>query len=249
MAKNATKKITARKRSDGRPLQQYAALPYICNPDGTLEVLVMSSRETRRAVIPKGWPMKNRKSWKAAEIEARQEAGVLGVVGRRRLGQYRYWKRLERSFALVKVSVFPLRVTRHLTDWREKHERVLFWMNPEDAATLVDEPELGELIRDFAAALDGKGKKPAGKKAVAKKAVAKKPKAATGAKAADRSKAGTKNDVGSKEDAGSKKEIGSKKDVGGKNDVGTGKAREKKDVGGKGRKPAGRRSGDVAVAA
>ncbi|MDF2996644.1 MAG: hypothetical protein K0R27_2281 [Xanthobacteraceae bacterium] len=155
MAKSSVKK---KRPSDGRPQQQYAALPYVRNENGTIEVLVMSSRETRRAVIPKGWPMRNRKSWKTAEIEARQEAGLIGEIGHRSIGEYRYWKRLDSSFVLVKVAVYPLRVTRQLTDWPEKHERVQKWLPPEDAAALVDETELGEIIVTFSQSIVPKPK-------------------------------------------------------------------------------------------
>ncbi len=147
MAKDKQKK---RHLADGRPLEQVAALPFRITEDGGVDILVMTSRETHRVVIPKGWPMKNRKDWKSAQIEARQEAGVIGDIGRKRIGQYRYWKRLETHFALVKVSVYPLAVRRQLSDWPERHERAQMWINAEDAALLVDEPELGALIVEFA---------------------------------------------------------------------------------------------------
>lgn len=139
-----------RRVTDGRPLSQVAALPFRLAEGGGVEVLVMTSRETQRVIIPKGWPMKNRKDWKSAQIEARQEAGVVGDVGRKRLGQYLYWKRLDTHFALVKVSVYPLAVRRQLADWPERHERAQTWLSAEDAALLVDEPELGAIILDFA---------------------------------------------------------------------------------------------------
>ncbi|MCS0504426.1 NUDIX hydrolase [Ancylobacter sp. GSK1Z-4-2] len=115
-----------------------------------MQILLVSSRETHRAVIPKGWPMRNRKDWKSAQIEARQEAGIVGDISRKRIGQYLYWKRLDTHFALVKVSVFPLAVRRQLGDWPERHERERRWMTPEDAALLVDETDLGALITEFA---------------------------------------------------------------------------------------------------
>lgn len=161
MAKTSIKK---KRPSDGRTLRQYAALPYMRNEAGEVEVLIMSSRETRRAVIPKGWPMRSLKGWKAAEIEAREEAGLVGQISSRSVGQYLYWKRLPSSFVLVKVVVYPLRVTRQLADWPEKHERDRQWVNPQDAATLIDETDLGELIVAFARSLDAKPK------AVAKRA-------------------------------------------------------------------------------
>ncbi|SCW30223.1 NUDIX hydrolase [Ancylobacter rudongensis] len=145
----AKPKQIKRRATDGRPLSQVAALPYRV-VDGGVEVLVMTSRETQRVIIPKGWPMKNRKDWKSAQIEARQEAGVIGDIGRKRLGQYLYWKRLESHFALVKVAVYPLAVRRQLADWPERHERAQTWISAEDAALLVDEPELGAIILDFA---------------------------------------------------------------------------------------------------
>lgn len=144
--------IKQRKRaaSDGRPLEQVAALPYRLSADGELQILLTTSRDTHRAVIPKGWPIKNHKDWKSAQIEAWQEAGIVGDVSRKKLGQYRYWKRFESHFALVKVTVYPLAVRRQQDDFPERGERLLIWTNPEDAALLVDETDLGDLIASFA---------------------------------------------------------------------------------------------------
>ncbi|MBS7545575.1 NUDIX hydrolase [Ancylobacter oerskovii] len=145
-------KVKQRKRraAHGHPLQQVAALAYRWSEAGRLEILVLSSRETSRPVIPKGWPIRDRKDWKSAEIEARQEAGLVGRIARKRIGQYRYWKRIDRQFVLVQVSVYPLEVTRQLEDWPERNQRMLAWLSPEDAALLVDETDLGTLILEFA---------------------------------------------------------------------------------------------------
>ncbi|MBS9478422.1 NUDIX hydrolase [Ancylobacter radicis] len=146
----ANTKQHKRPAKDGRLLQQVAALPYRVSPEGQLQILVVTSRETRRAVIPKGWPMKNHKDWKSAQIEAWQEAGIVGEVSRKKLGQYRYWKRLESNFALVKVSVYPLAVHRQMEDFPERGDRLHVWMAPEDAALIIDETDLGALISAFA---------------------------------------------------------------------------------------------------
>ncbi|MDR6951584.1 8-oxo-dGTP pyrophosphatase MutT (NUDIX family) [Ancylobacter sp. 3268] len=145
-------KVKQRKKraSHGYPLPQVAALAYRWSEAGRLEMLVLSSRETHRPVIPKGWPIKGRKDWKSAEIEARQEAGLVGQITRKSAGHYRYWKRIDRQFVLVQVSVYPLEVRRQLDDWPERNERVLMWLPPEDAALLVDETDLGALILDVA---------------------------------------------------------------------------------------------------
>ncbi|QFR33033.1 NUDIX hydrolase [Ancylobacter sp. TS-1] len=146
----AKSKQKLRQAANGRPIEQVAALPFRLGEDGDIQILIMTSRETQRAVIPKGWPMKNRKDWKSAEIEARQEAGVVGDVGRKRIGEYHYWKRLETHFALARVAVYPLAVRRQLDDWPERHERAQIWVTAEEAALLLDEPDLGALVLEFA---------------------------------------------------------------------------------------------------
>ncbi|WP_197028237.1 NUDIX hydrolase [Bosea sp. 117] len=146
----AKSKLKKKKRNSGQTLRQVAALPFRDAAEGGIEFLVLSSRETRRFIVPKGWPIKGRKDWKAAQIEARQEAGVVGEIGRKRIGEYRYWKRLDTHFTLIKVSVYPLKVTRQLDDWPERHERDQRWLSPQDAALLIDESDLADLMLDFA---------------------------------------------------------------------------------------------------
>ena len=98
--------------TDREPRVQSAALPWRLSPAGKVEVLLVTSRETRRWVAPKGWPIKGLKSFQAAAREAFEEAGVEGEIGRKKLGVYHYDKRL-RSGRLqhVRVQVFPLEVT------------------------------------------------------------------------------------------------------------------------------------------
>lgn len=131
------------------PRLQYAALPYRRDPD--LEILLISSRETRRWVVPKGWPMKRRAPPQAAAQEAFEEAGVSGEIGEESLGAYHYMKRLPDGSAwLCRVEVFPLRVAALESDWPERSERVRQWFSPQAAAEAVDEPELKAIIGAFA---------------------------------------------------------------------------------------------------
>ena len=68
------------KRADGgEPRRQYAALPWRLVGEG-VEILLASSRDTRRWVIPKGWPMKGCEPYMTAAIEAREEAGLTGKI-------------------------------------------------------------------------------------------------------------------------------------------------------------------------
>ena len=150
----AAKKNALRKALKGEPVRQVAAIPFRILQDGSMEVMLVTSRETQRFVVPKGWPMKGKSSRKTAAIEAEQEAGVVGKVLNEPVGVYPYWKRLETSFVRVDVTVYLLAVPEEREDWRERNARQRAWLSPADAALLIDEPELATLV----AALQPPGK-------------------------------------------------------------------------------------------
>jgi 8-oxo-dGTP pyrophosphatase MutT (NUDIX family) len=131
-------------------LSQVAALPLTVGDDGVVRVLLLTSRETKRWIIPKGWPIRGRKPHEAAAQEALEEAGVTGQVSKKPIGHYTYFKRRETHFDLCKVDVFALKFDRQLTAWREKGERQAQWFTLEEAADLVDEVGLIAILRRLA---------------------------------------------------------------------------------------------------
>lgn len=144
------KRDRLRPEPDREPRTQYAALPWRKRDDGAVEMLLITSRESRRWVIPKGWPMKDMAPEDAAAQEAYEEAGVTGKAGHKTLGVYHYDKRL-RSGRLqhVRVMVYPLEVRKVSDIWPEMVERERLWSSPAEAASLVDEPELRTLLAEF----------------------------------------------------------------------------------------------------
>ena len=102
---------------------QVAALPIMIGKDGQAYILLVTSRETKRWVIPKGWPSKKLSDPKAAAREASEEAGVTGKVDRKLVGTYTYRKVFPNSPRLVDVVVYPLWVKKQRKNWREKSER------------------------------------------------------------------------------------------------------------------------------
>ena len=139
--------------------KQVAALPVMVDGTDRLRVMLITSRETQRRIIPKGWPMKGRKDHRAAAIEAREEAGLIGRVHRKPIGSYGYWKRLPDHFVYCKVKVYLLEVSGQLKTWPEQGLRRGAWYLVEDAAELVDEPGLVTLIRDLPSLMPGRGPK------------------------------------------------------------------------------------------
>ena len=131
---------------------QYGALPYRFTPDAALEILVVTTRETRRWIVPKGWPIKGLRPPKAAAREAFEEAGVTGRIGVKPVGAFTYDKALDEAgrLATCEVTVFPLLVERQNGDWPERAERETQWVSPSVAAELVSEPDLKRLVAAFA---------------------------------------------------------------------------------------------------
>ena len=129
--------------------KQFAALPYRTSRKGTVEVLLVTSRDTGRWVIPKGWPMKKHAPHVAAAIEAYEEAGVVGRPSKSALGRYTYDKQVATDFIPCRVTVYPLEVERLEESWPEQEERKRAWFDAAEAAGKVQEPDLQALLRSF----------------------------------------------------------------------------------------------------
>ena len=113
-------------------------------------MLLVTSRESGRWVIPKGNFANTVTPHAAAAQEAEEEAGVRGVVCPTALGTYRYRKRKGSGASLMAdVEVFPLSVSEELSDWKEKKQRKRRWFSLSDAANAVEEADLRDLIRSF----------------------------------------------------------------------------------------------------
>lgn len=130
---------------------QYAALCYRHRKKlDALEVLLITSRDTGRWVIPKGWPMQGRESYAVAEREAYEEAGVKGKVHKEPVGYYMYEKGLAQGMTVpCKVHVYALEVDDLCKNFPEKDERRLEWVSPSEAAERVAEPGLKSLLVHF----------------------------------------------------------------------------------------------------
>lgn len=131
-------------------ITQYGALPYRIDAEGVLEILLITSRETARWVIPKGHPVPGLAPPQSAALEAYEEAGIEGEVAEAAIGVFRYRKRIRFGLPrLVRVTVFPLRVTRVLRRWPEAHQRRRQWLPRAAAASAVQEVALRRLILAF----------------------------------------------------------------------------------------------------
>ncbi len=136
-------------------MRQIAVLPYRLGggrPDGPTEIMLITSRETKRWVIPKGNPLSNMELHASAAVEAEEEAGVLGAACPTSIGSFQYRKRRANGASIMyNVEVFPLAVTHELSEWKEMDERERKWFSFKEAANAVEEEDLQALIRSFGA--------------------------------------------------------------------------------------------------
>lgn len=115
-----------------------------------LRILLVTSLETRRWVLPKGNVEDGLTPRESALREAFEEAGIEGDAAGREIGAYLYRKDDSKGGGLRRVAVFPMQVSRVLDDWPEKDRRRREWMSPEDAAAAVAEKKLAKIIARFA---------------------------------------------------------------------------------------------------
>lgn len=132
--------------ADG-PVQQFGALCVRAGPEGSDQVLIITTRQTRRWTIPKGWPIKGLHAHRVAEREAWEEAGVKGRAKKKPVGHFTYRKILADGRAVVaRVMVHPVTVNKVRAKFPEHKERKTAWVSPEEAALRVLEPELKGLL-------------------------------------------------------------------------------------------------------
>jgi 8-oxo-dGTP pyrophosphatase MutT (NUDIX family) len=135
-----------------RPVRmQCAALCYRFKKKSAVpEMLLITSRDTGRWVIPKGWPMEGKMCHQAAEREAYEEAGVKGETGVERIGFYMYEKGIDQGLKVqCMVQVYPIVVLEMLKSFPEKGSRKIEWVSFQEGASRVAEPMLKDVILSF----------------------------------------------------------------------------------------------------
>jgi predicted phosphate transport protein (TIGR00153 family) len=132
-------------------ITQFGALAFRDDPEKGLQVLLVTSRDTGRWVIPRGNPMPRLRGHETAEHEAYEEAGIEGEMSLAPIGFYSYDKKRKSGEVVAsQVTVYALHVTRQHYNWPERNERTVRWFEPRKAAQAVDEPELRDMILAFA---------------------------------------------------------------------------------------------------
>jgi len=124
---------------------QAAVIPYRIRKE-RIEVALVTTSKGKGWIVPKGSVEAGEHPREAAIREAEEEAGLLGVVPRKRLGRYLLVKGHQRC----QVDVYLMRVTEVLESWLEDKLRRRRWMRVPEAAG-----RLREDLQAFVHAIEG----------------------------------------------------------------------------------------------
>jgi 8-oxo-dGTP pyrophosphatase MutT (NUDIX family) len=122
-------------------------LPYRFDQAGTLQVLLVTTRQSKRWILPKGWPIKGLRPPRSAAREAFEEAGVRGKA----IGSFKYDKMLDEQGIPVQyeVKVYPLLVKRQSAEWPEVGQRLSQWAELDKALSLIEESGIKAIVTAF----------------------------------------------------------------------------------------------------
>ena len=150
-----------RKKAKMAVRMQYGVLPYRFSQYAALEILLVTTRGTKRWIVPKGWPIKGLSPVKSAAREAFEEAGVTGRIGAKSIGFFAYDKLVDEAGGTTtcEVKIYPLLVKRQSHVWPESHQRTTQWVEPSRAIAMIKEAGLKKIVATFAkrAAAAGNG--------------------------------------------------------------------------------------------
>ncbi|GAB4576486.1 MAG: NUDIX hydrolase [Roseibium sp.] len=137
-----------------KPLRLQIAALCVRQGEREPEVLLVSTRDSGRVILPKGWPEKNKPAFETAVVEAYEEAGIVGTVEPRPIGSFRSFKGLSSGLRIrTRVLVFKIRCERQLTEFPEAGQRELIWLPLAEAIEKADEPGLKRFLRRHRSAI------------------------------------------------------------------------------------------------
>ena len=132
--------------------RQYGAIAWRRSRSGELKILLVTSRERGRWIVPKGWPIKGETPAKVAALEAFEEGGVFGDVRSEPMGAYDYLKILrDGSTALCRVVLFGIEVRGTLANWPEQSQRKRSWFTVSEAGRTVSDCQLAQVLKSLEA--------------------------------------------------------------------------------------------------
>jgi len=123
---------------------QSAVLPFK-KVNGEYYILLVTSRNKSKWIIPKGIIEENLTAFESAEKEALEEAGITGKTSKNSLGSYKYGK----WGGICTVEVFSCKVKIELDKWDEMYIRKRKWFSLDKALKKIKNKQLEKIIKNY----------------------------------------------------------------------------------------------------
>jgi len=124
-------------------IDQSAVIPYRKHDDGTIEIMLVTTREGNWT-IPKGIIEDDLSPRSSAAKEALEEAGISGKVKKKKVGTYSYKKLGEGYF----VKVYKMKVKKVFSKWDEEHFRERLWIPIKNVSKFIKHKNLLSIINN-----------------------------------------------------------------------------------------------------
>jgi 8-oxo-dGTP pyrophosphatase MutT (NUDIX family) len=127
---------------------QYGAIPFR-KKKGAVRLLLITTRRKGRWSVPKGWPIRKKSASGTAAQEAFEEAGLVGKVTKRPVGQFTSRKLRKNRVQNCRVKLYPFRVKKQKRNWPEMNQRRTRWVTPDEAQRLIHRAALRDIVAAF----------------------------------------------------------------------------------------------------
>jgi len=124
--------------------QQSGVIPYNFE-NGEFKILLITTRKSKRWILPKGIIEPNMSPEESAATEAYEEAGVKGKIFPKQIGEYQYQK----WGGTCNVKMYAMEITQIYDNWPESNIRNRKWVSINETETLIDNPQLKFNIREL----------------------------------------------------------------------------------------------------
>jgi 8-oxo-dGTP pyrophosphatase MutT (NUDIX family) len=129
-------------RKVSKVFKQSGVIPYRVR-NGRVEILLITTRDRQRWVIPKGGIVSGMTPPASAAKEAWEEAGVIGQVDGTQLGTYKYRKR--GKIYRVKMYLLPVEIVSSY--YPEASIRYRRWLDAKQAMKLIKQTSLKRILK------------------------------------------------------------------------------------------------------
>lgn len=131
--------------------EQSAIIPYKMR-NGHIEILIVTTRSSRKWTIPKGLIEDNLTPAESAVQEGYEEAGIKGIINPQTIGEYQYQK----WEGICRVKVYPFEIQEILDDWPESYFRKRKWICLDEVINYISVTELQKIILSLPTFLENK---------------------------------------------------------------------------------------------